>query len=545
MHIMAQVPNYIWAKSSQGSKSEIGMQCAADASGNVIVIGYFESPTITFDTTVLTNADTTGNTADMYLVKYDPAGNVLWATSAGGLYDDIGYSCTTDNNGNIIATGYFNSPIIIFGATVLTNFNNTGVTSDLYIVKYDAGGNALWAASAGGFYNDCGFACSADFNGNIVLTGCFYGANITFGTTVLSGAGIFDVFLVKYNSTGNLLWAKAFGESDREIARSVTHDVNGNIILNGDFESPTITFGTTVLTNANPGNEDIFTTKFDSGGNVLWATSAGELYSERVNHCCTDSSGNIIVTGYFDSYTLTFDTIVLTNAVSIGFSEMFVVKYDPNGNVLWANSTYGIYSEYGFGCAADANGNIIVTGVFSSPSITFGTTVLGPPTGADVFFVKYDATGNVLWAISAGGANNEASYSCATDAAGNIFATGYFQSPIVTFGSTILNNSGNLDLFVVKINELTGLPEIDSRGEFSIFPNPTSEYVILHFKNTLRKADVTIIDISGKIIYSTTISNRQGITINTKDFAEGMYLVQTKSATFTDTQKLIVSHFKE
>ena len=144
LQTFSQSPDWLWAQSAGGTSGDEGRSCATDASGNVIATGLFSSPTITFGTTVLTNAG--GN--DMFIVKYDPSGNVLWAKSAGGTSGAGGNSCTTDASGNIIATGYFTSPTITFGTTVLTNAN--AGSSDIFIVKYDSGGNVLWAKSEGG-----------------------------------------------------------------------------------------------------------------------------------------------------------------------------------------------------------------------------------------------------------------------------------------------------------------------------------------------------------------------------------------------------------
>src|SRR5688572_9791417 len=137
-----QNPNYLWAKSTDGVSSSVGYSCAADVSGNIIVTGWFNLPLVIFGSIVLTNA----GGEDAYIVKYDPDGNVLWAQSSGGTSSDVSVSCSTDANGNIIATGYFQSPTIMFGTTVLSN---TSGTFDMFIVKYDADGNVLWAQSAG------------------------------------------------------------------------------------------------------------------------------------------------------------------------------------------------------------------------------------------------------------------------------------------------------------------------------------------------------------------------------------------------------------
>jgi hypothetical protein len=141
-----QVPNCLWSNSAGGSLEDLVNSICTDDSGNVYVTGYFKSTTITFGTTTLINADNTGYTNDIFIVKYTPNGTVLWATSAGGTNIDEGTSLATDVNGNVYVTGYFYSPTITFGTTTLTN---VGI-GDIFIAKYDGAGAVLWAKSAGG-----------------------------------------------------------------------------------------------------------------------------------------------------------------------------------------------------------------------------------------------------------------------------------------------------------------------------------------------------------------------------------------------------------
>ena len=130
----AQSPNWAWAKSAGGTDYDYGTGISTDASGNVLITGYFDSPTITFGTTTLTNAGT--GIADIFVVKYDASGNVLWAKSAGGTDGDHGYGISTDANGNVLVTGYFNSLSISCVAPMLT-----GQTAELQIQVQGMGGD--------------------------------------------------------------------------------------------------------------------------------------------------------------------------------------------------------------------------------------------------------------------------------------------------------------------------------------------------------------------------------------------------------------------
>jgi hypothetical protein len=497
--------NFLWAKSAGGTYYNDGKSVSTDANGNVFVTGYFVSPTITFGTITLTNADNTNSSADLFIAKYDASGNVLWAKSIGeNSCDEKGYCCSADANGNVFITGIFACPTVTFGTTILTNVN-PGYT-DVFIAKYDAAGNALWARSAGGTYSDDGMSVSTDPNGNVFMTGDFQ-VSINFGTLTLTNAGNYGFFIAKYDASGNLLWADSAGGSSADVGYSVSSDSNGNVFATGFFQSNLITFGTTTLSNA--GNGDMFIVKYDAGGNVLWANSVGGGYSDLGYSVSSDFSGNVFVTGFFRSPTIIFGTTVLTNQDNTGNSQdIFIAKYNAAGNLLWAKSAGGSASDAGSCISIDANGNVFMAGRFQSPTIIFGTTTLtnADITGytQDIFIVKYDASGNMLWAKSAGGTSDDDGKSVSTDMNGNVFMTGMFQSPAITFGTTTLTNIGAASVYTVKFGTVSGVESFGGSGAISIFPNPSNGKFQLDFgDNQFTRREIEIYNLLGEKVYQS------------------------------------------
>ena len=318
----------------------------------------------------------------------------------------------------------------------------------------------LWAKNAAGNGGE-GLSVSTDADGNVFVTGYFGGPTITFGSTTLTNAGNANVFLVKYDANGNVLWARSAGGTGFDEACSVSTDAGGNVFVTGYFTSPTITFGSTTLTNvggfcSGMACANVFLSKYDATGNVLWAKSAGGASDDRGFSVSADAGGNVFVTGCFQSPTIPFGFTTLTNA---GAYDVFIAKYDANGNVLWAKSVGGANDDFGISLSTDAGGNTFITGWFDSPTITFGSTTLTNVGSRNIFLSKYDAAGNVLWAKSAGGTDSDYGWSVSADAGGNVFVTGYFTSPTITFGSTTLTNLGGLcfgigcaDVFLAKYN---------------------------------------------------------------------------------------------
>jgi hypothetical protein len=176
-------------------------------------------------------------------------------------------------------TGGFSSSMITFGETTLTNTSTSVLPEDMFIVKYDPNGIALWAKSAGGISVNRGSGIATDGSGNVYVTGPFCLYPITFGTITLPNGGAWDMYIVKYDASGNVPWAKRAGGSKTEYGRGIATDRNGNVLVIGDFGSSTITFGTTTLNNTYGTNTsnytDMFIAKYDANGNVPWAKCAG------------------------------------------------------------------------------------------------------------------------------------------------------------------------------------------------------------------------------------------------------------------------------
>ena len=431
-----------WAKNAPGTGTDGTYSVSTDAAGNVFVTGKFSSPTITFGSTVLTNA----GLSNIFIAKYDANGNVLWAQSAGGIKNDVGYSVSTDIAGNVFVAGNFSSPTIAFGPVVLTN---TGF-SNIFLAEYDANGNVLWAKRTGGKKNDAAYSVSTNAAGNVFLTGYFQSDSIIFGSVTLHNAGVNNVFIVKYDANGNVLWAKSAGGFGNDGGYSISADASGNVFVTGGFGSAKIIFGSTILTNA--AGYNVFIAKYDPNGNVLWAKSAAGTGGAWGYSVSADAAGNVFVTGDFYSRTLIFKPDTLTNADPSGITnDVFIAKYDALGNVLWVQRAGGTGSDGGYSVSTDAKGNAYVTGAFLSSAITFGPTTLLPPPGSvdPMFIARYDPNGNVLCAsaLASGGYNQNA---VSADTSGNAYVGSSFKIDTLLVGNNTLSLAGKENVFVAK-----------------------------------------------------------------------------------------------
>ncbi|HET6990895.1 MAG TPA: SBBP repeat-containing protein, partial [Bacteroidia bacterium] len=332
-------------------------------------------------------------------------------------------------------------------------------------VKYDEWGNMLWVKQAGFGQNSInqGTSVATDNSGNIFITGTF-GDTISFGTTQLVCSLTTNgrhIFLAKYNSSGNVLWAKQMGGGWDDKARSVSTDGFGNCYVAGDYQgSANDTFGNFILNNSDPSHHNMFIAKFDLSGNAVWARmatgSSGNIIGYSVKG---DNAGNCYLVGGSEG---AFDIDFGTNSLPCNNYRYtaFLVKYDANGYLLWARGSSGTAETVPQSVSLDPSGNIFMTGYFfgyayTDSVLTFGSLVLNNSSHStnvfDVFLVKYDQSGTPIWAKSEGGLiYNDIGSSVFADAAGNSYITGSFETPTISFGSFVLNGNGLRNLFLVK-----------------------------------------------------------------------------------------------
>jgi hypothetical protein len=158
-----------------------------------------------------------------------------------------------------------------------------------------------------------------------------------------------------------------------------------------------------------------------------------------------DGIGNVYVTGGFEG-TATFGETSLTSALS----DIFVAKYNSSGTLQWVQQAGGRGADYGKYISVDGSGNVYVTGVFMETA-TFGAVSLTSVRYDDIFVAKYNNSGTIQWAQSAGGMSDDEGNGIAVDGSGNAYVTGYFNGT-ATFGATSLTSAGSSDIFVAKYN---------------------------------------------------------------------------------------------
>jgi len=324
----------------------------------------------------------------------------------------------------------------------------SGGDSDIFVSKFDISGNWLWTAQAGGTSTDQGCGINVDSAGNAYVCGSFYDT-VLFGTTQLTSSGDADIYVAKIDTDGNWLWAKRAGGNGYDWATyTIGIDQNNNIYTTGSFAG-TATFGTTSLTAT--GNCDIFAASLDPDGTWLWVSQAGGTGYAYGCAISTMANGTTYITGGFTN-DATFGTTTLSTFAT---PDIYVTTLDVNGNWQWAvqagDNTY--FPDFGQAIGLDTAGNAYIGGYFMGTA-TFGTITLTSPgnPNCDIFVAKINSSGTTWqWATMANGTGDDKINALSVDANGNSYSTGHFMNT-VTFGTESLTSAGNYDIFGAMID---------------------------------------------------------------------------------------------
>ncbi|MEO5571056.1 MAG: SBBP repeat-containing protein, partial [Bacteroidia bacterium] len=384
----------------------------------------------------------------LFSISVSAQKNWLWHN--GGAGNDEALDNAIDQNGNIFTTGYF---------SLTAQFNTISLSSigsgDIFISKQDSNGLYQWAVQAGSSGSDRANSIATDNSGNVFIAGFFTGSASFGAITLTSSNNSQDVFVAKLDAAGNFIWANKFGGSDIDLALAINADLNGNVVVTGQFRG-TSQFGSNTFTSINDPNTnapsyDIFILKLDANGNFIWSKHGSAKYDDRGLGVSSDNSGNIYLTGQFS------DTIQFTNTyTNNAFNAGFLLKLDASGNEVWMRTMFAnLVTAYSVKCSGN---EIYVTGDFQGLLAIKGTTITTVSTiyPYNIFVLKFDDAGNLLWAEHNGSNSQVSALDISVDQAGDAYIQGLFSCTFseysAFYGSGIFNSIGDRDVFISKFS---------------------------------------------------------------------------------------------
>jgi hypothetical protein len=407
-----------------------------------------------------------------------------WQRAYGGGNADCGESVQQTSDGGYIVAGFS------------TSFGNG---TQVYLVKTNASGDTLWSKTYGGTGTDWGRSVQQTSDGGYIIA----------GWTTSFGAGMEDVYLIKTNNQGNTLWTKTYGGTNGDWGSSVQQTSDGGYIIAGYTES----FGA--------GNRDVYLIKTNSQGDTLWTKTYGGTGLDGGSSIQQTSDGGYIIAGSthsfgagrYDVYLIktnasgdtlwtrtyggtnddfsqsiwqTSDGGYIVSGFTLSFGaggyDVYLIKTNASGNMLWTRTYGGVSTDWGWSIQQTTDGGYIIGGNTDS----FGDS-------SQVYLVRTNASGDTLWTRTYGGAGNEAGYSVQQTSDGGYIVAGYTSS----FGA------GYDDVYLIKTDAYgnvgveSPIRKVDGSASrpLQVTPNPFSSFATLPGHSSDR---FTLYDVSGR-----------------------------------------------
>ena len=385
----------------------------------------------------------------MGILSFAQAPDTLWTRTFGGVANDMGYDVESTSDGGYIITGWTQS----FGAGGY----------DVYLIKTDAGGNLLWEKTYGGSEEDMGWSVIQTLDGGYIIAGYTYSF----------GDGDADVYLIRTDSFGDTLWTKTYGGDSTDLGFSITTASDGGFVIAGRTQS----FGVV--------GEEAYVIRADSNGDSLWTHTYGDTSHDLISHVEPTQDSGFIMVG---------------SSLSFPEGDYYVIRTNSNGDTVWVRNFGGEMTEWGYAIRETNDSNYVCVGWSDS---------YYPPNGNNIYFLKIDSFGDTIWTRLYGGNNSDAAFDMEIT-----MDEGY-----IILGSTDSYGAGGEDVYLIKTEPDVGVEEKNS----VIF---VKNYTTTFFSGHLFLPD-------GKICRVFDITGRQ---INTLNPAPGIYFIEVDGKI---TQKVI------
>lgn len=456
-----------WAQQAGGASLDEVRNIALSSDGTAYVVGSFIGQAQFGQLGAIgTGAASTPHT---FLAKYDVRGTAVLATqcAASSLAD-----VAVDAAGNAYVLGAFTGSVGFGPAT----FASQGV-ADMVLIKYDANGNILWARAGNSLAGSTivGNGLVLDAANNVYVTGYLRGgANLGGSTAALVSESRQNVFVAKYSSQGDPIWARQSGGPSTEcLGNAVGVDATGAIYLAGTFNNTAVFGATTLVSQNSSAYGGTLLVKCSSTGEALWAKSEGGPSDAVAFDIAVDDQGNSLITGML-SASGTGKAVFGPATFQVGGSDGFLAKHDAAGNLLWASQIGGGNTEYGTSVALDKAGNGYVAGVFSSSPSSWGaTTKMSTDGQKNVFAAKYNSQGDVVVTQREGACGSAYSPSIAVTSSQDIYLAGFFGGT-ASFVATLFQSQGNgSDIFVARLGDLSTPSTPPNFSCSAVVPAPT------------------------------------------------------------------------
>ncbi len=423
-----------WAKRVNGLANDYVSDVHIDSDRNVYITGRSKGA-VTFEDLLNPISPVYYGHTDAFIAKYDKDGNLIWANQGGSNGPDWGWGVVADDNGNTYYTGEFSGTSVFGNDTVISNGSR-----DVFISKLDPNGNFLWTISFGGSNSDKGKDIEMDAAGNIYCTG-FVATEVTIDNQTIGTNSVSNAFILKLDSNGNYIHIESI-EPKFSAGYHLKSDDNGHIYLTGELLYDSYIAGTLVQGPANLTWRDGFLAKMDTAFQVEWIRTVASSF-HNIGESIAISDDYVYMTGCytgvcdFSGISLTYNGTGNSSSTYNASRDIFVSKYDFNGNIQWAKGLGGLGYDYGFGIDVTHDNVIYVAGTFQD-TVLFDLTQVVSSGNYDMFICRLDENGNVDWVKKQGNWDSESAYCLGIDEFENIYCGGAYRGGGQNFDSMFL-----------------------------------------------------------------------------------------------------------
>lgn len=401
----------IWQQTFGGLEEEWGYSLDTYPDGGIIATGV----TYSNDTNI---SGYHGN-GDLWAVRLDPNGMLIWERAYGGNESDYGLSVKHTSDGGSI----------IIGTTGSNNGDVTGYhgNGDLWLVRLSPSGEMVWEKTYGGNLTDEGGDIVQTPDGGYMMVG--YSMSIDGDVTGNHGRG--DLWMIKIDQTGKIIWQKCLGGSKRDSGSSIILTSDGGYVMTGN------SYSSDGNATGNHGSSDVWVVKIDLNGTLLWQKTYGGSKLDWGHSVTELPGGDLMVTGITSSS----DGDISMNH---GAGDIWILRLTPDGELIWEETYGGSFSDNIWNIKPSPNGGAYLVG----ETFSVDGEIRGNHGDADIWVAEIDGDGTLLWDRCLGGSNYESGSWITQLSDGNLVVTGTTQSR----DGDVTGSHGGGDLWTVKID---------------------------------------------------------------------------------------------
>lgn len=361
----------LWAKSLGSGGSDTADNIIIGSNDEIYISGTFDGM-VDFDPNGGVSALSSNGWQDCFLMRISNEGDLLWARSFGASELDLVQGLHLDQNGNVLIAGYFNGEVNFNPNAAPIIYNAVG-DNDVFVCKYDANGNLLWAKQLSGSGSAFAKGITCDSNNNIYFAGYFtleMDCDPNSGEQIINSNGLNDAYMIKLNENGEFVWSKSFGAWSEDRIFAIEIATNDRLYVGGYYRGD-VDFDPNegeILIPSTNGSEDYFIQQFDLDGNLIWAQGFGGSQSEFLQSLAVDATNNVYICGsaasIYDADPSENENLISNTAP---FAKNIIIhKINALGEHVWAYGFGSNEEDFGRGIFVAPNRDVYVSGQFRS-----------------------------------------------------------------------------------------------------------------------------------------------------------------------------------